>query len=45
MNIIKIKRKTPIGDGNVLYLYVRSLKTQIKRKTPIGDGNYIPSDR
>ncbi len=37
---IKIKRKTPIGDGNIgLTPTDTFLVLKIKRKTPIGDGN------
>ena len=40
---VKIKRKTPIGDGNCkgsnFIVYPLS---KIKRKTPIGDGNFTP---
>ena len=35
-----IKRKTPIGDGNLFILFSLSMvQKYIKRKTPIGDGN------
>ena len=37
----KIKRKTPIGDGNSLLHSIFEIVPKIKRKTPIGDGNHV----